>query len=115
MQPIDSWKAGTEREVSLLRRCKSAIREVAPEADVILFGSRARGDPHEYSDYDLIVLVDGPATMALEDRIHANVYPIQLDTDAMFTLIVFSRREWDSPRYRAVPLHENVQREGVLL
>ncbi|MDK2373024.1 MAG: nucleotidyltransferase domain-containing protein [Candidatus Korarchaeota archaeon] len=33
-----------------------AIREWDPEARIILFGSRARGEHLKYSDYDLIVV-----------------------------------------------------------
>lgn len=115
MKSINSWKCSDDAELRLLKRCKSAIRQIVPDAEVILYGSRARRDAREDSDYDVIVVVNGPVDMALEDRIGVSVYPLQLETGALITLIVYSREDWDSPLYRAMPLHKNVEREGVVL
>lgn len=114
MITVDSWKSSTA-DVELLQRCKRAIREVVPDADVILYGSRARGDWHKYSDYDILIIVDGPVDMALEKRIHDNVFPLELETCKVLTLIIYSKQQWDSRLYQAMPFHKNVDREGVLL
>jgi predicted nucleotidyltransferase len=114
MKTISSWNGNTS-DIELLEQCKAAIRAVADDADVILYGSRARGDEGRYSDYDLLILVDGPADTALEKRILDKVYPLELETGAMFTLIVYNTHQWDSALYRAMPFHRNVERDGVLL
>ncbi len=114
MISIDSWTNSTA-DVELLRRCKKAIRQVVLDADVILYGSRARGDADKYSDYDILIIVNGPVDMALKEKILSNVYPLELDTGAVLTLITYSKQQWDSALYRAMPLHKNVEREGVLL
>jgi len=114
MISIDSWR-GSSVDVELLQRCKEAIRQVVPEADVILYGSRARGEADKYSDYDILIIVSGPVNMALEEKILDNVYPLELETGAVLTLITYNKQQWDSPLYRAMPLHKNVDREGVLL
>jgi predicted nucleotidyltransferase len=114
MIPINSWKASAA-DIDLLKRCRKAVRQVVPDADVILYGSRARGDAHDYSDYDILIIVNGPVDMALEKKIRENVYPLELETCEVLTLIVYSKKEWDSPLYRAMPLHKNIDREGVLL
>jgi predicted nucleotidyltransferase len=112
--PIDSWKP-LNADINLLKRCKKAIRQVVADADVILYGSRARGDADEYSDYDILILVNGDAELPLEQKIRSNVYPLELDSGAVLTLFVYSRQQWDTPLYRAMPFRENVDREGVLL
>lgn len=86
MMSIDAWQ-GREADKALLDRCRQAIRCVVPDADVILYGSRARGDAHEDSDYDILVLVDQPVSIALKDRILSSVYPLELETGAMLTLL----------------------------
>ncbi|HLB73219.1 MAG TPA: nucleotidyltransferase domain-containing protein [Sedimentisphaerales bacterium] len=102
-------------DIELLRRCKTAVTDVAGDAELVLYGSRARGDAKEHSDYDILVVVDGPVDMALKERILANVYPLLLETGRMLTLIIYSKQQWDSPLYRAMPLHKNVDREGLLI
>ena len=82
---------------------------------MVLYGSRARGDAKKYSDYDLLVIVNGPVDMAVKERIIAKVYPLELESCEMLTLIVYNRQQWDSPLYRAMPFHKNVDREGVLI
>ena len=114
MISIDSWTNSTA-DVELLKRCKKAIRQIVPDADVILYGSYARGDADKYSDYDILIIVNGPVDMALKEKILSNVYPLELDSGAVLTLFTYSRQQWDLPLYRAMPFHKNVDREGVLL
>ena len=114
MIPLEAWKP-VSADIELLKRCKNAIRQVVPDADVILYGSRARGDASEDSDYDILILVNGTAEMPLERKIRSNVYPLELDSGAVLTLFVYSKQQWDTLLYRAMPFHKNVDREGVLL
>lgn len=114
MISIELWR-GSKRNIELLKRCKEAIRRVVPDADVILYGSWARGDAGEYSDYDILVLVNGAAGAAMDEKFVENVYPLELETGAMLTLITYNKQQWDSALYRAMPFHRNVEREGVVL
>ncbi len=94
-------------------KVKEAVLQLEPSAEVILYGSRARDDFREYSDWDFLVLVDGPVDTARTDRIRRILFEIELDTDQIISSIVRSRQEWNSPRYSVVPLHKNVEREGI--
>ena len=114
MISIDSWQPKTA-DVDLLRRCAEAIRQVVPDADVILYGSRARGEANEYSDYDILVLTGGAADIPMHERMIESIFPLELDTGAVLTLAIYNREQWDTPLYRAMPFHKNVDREGVLL
>jgi predicted nucleotidyltransferase len=113
MITIDDWKP-INADVELLKKCKKAIRQVVPDADVILYGSRARGDANEYSDYDLLVLTNGLADIPVHKKMIENISPLELD-GAVLTLALYNRQQWNTPLYRAMPFHENIDRDGVVL
>lgn len=102
-------------ERKLLEQCRDAVREVVPGAEVILYGSRARGDAGWDSDYDLLVLVDGPVDWRLEDRIRQRLYGIELESGAALCVNAYRKSDWHSPLYRAMPFHQHVEREGIIL
>ena len=105
----------SEPEKDLLIRCRKAIKSIDPTAEVILYGSRARGSTEQDSDYDLLVLADGDVTLEREDMICNRLYEIELETGAVITAFVYNRHQWNSPLYQAMPFHENVVRDGVIL
>ena len=112
---MKKYKAGSKFENSLLIRCRNAIREADPSAEIILYGSRARGDAGPESDFDLLVLTDGKVTLEREDTVRRQLFPIELDTGAVITVIMLSREEWNLPLYQAMPFCQNILKEGVVL
>ena len=110
-------RAITSAERDLLGRVRSAVREVEPDARIILYGSRARGDAGAESDWDLLVLVDGPVDHARASVVRHRLLEVSLEQEdcPVLSAIVRGKSEWDSPLYRAMPFHANVEREGVEL
>ncbi len=86
-------------------RCRKAIKSIDPTAEVILYGSRARGSTEQDSDYDLLVLSDGDVTLEREDMICNRLYKIELETGAVITAFGYNRHQWNSPLYQAMPFH----------
>lgn len=105
----------SDSEQDLLECCRDLIRQVIPEAKVILYGSRARGDAKPESDYDLLVLTKEPVNWHIEDAIREKLYTLELETGAVFSIAAFSEEEWNSPLYQAMPFSQNVRREGIIL
>lgn len=100
---------------ALLEQVKRAICEMEPEAEIILYGSRAREDSREQSDWDFLVLVDGPVNDERTDKIRHRLYEIEWESDEVLCCIVRSREEWNSPLWRSMPFYQNVELEGIVL
>jgi predicted nucleotidyltransferase len=45
-------------EKEIIQNIKKSVKKTDPTAEVYLFGSRAKGNPHEQSDWDILILVD---------------------------------------------------------
>jgi len=102
-------------EEQILKKTKETIKSMEPSAEIFLFGSRARKDCRNDSDWDFLILVDGPVDTQRTDRIRHQLYEIEWETGQIISSIVKSRQEWDSPKYKVIPLHVNIEREGVRL
>jgi predicted nucleotidyltransferase len=80
--------------------------------DLRLFGSRARGDAHRYSDYDMLVVVDHK-TPAIRSEILEIEVGLLDEYDVLVTSVVRSENEWQISQ--GYPLARNITREGILL
>lgn len=103
------------KQEELLQRVKQTVHESEPGAEVILYGSRARQDAGPDSDWDFLVLVEGPVSDARADALRHQLYEIEWESGEVLSVVVRSRQEWQSPRYRAMPFRQNVERDGVAL
>lgn len=105
----------TDHNRAFLCRIREAIHDVEPSARVILYGSRARGDAQPDSDWDILVLLDGPVEPYRTAAIRHRLFHLELEMDIIVSAIVLSHEAWDNPLSRAMPFHANVVREGVEL
>ena len=109
-----AWNAKTA-DTEILQQCKQAICRVLPDAEVILYGSRARGDAAPDSDYDILVLTDKPVNVKMKEDLISSIYPTELETGAVMTLIAYNRKQWNSQLHKAMPFRKNIERDGVML
>jgi uncharacterized protein len=101
------------KRAELLERVKQAVREVEPEADIVLYGSRARGDAHAESDWGFLILLDGVVDDARTDAIRHRLYEIEWDCGEVLCSIVRSRQEWDPSLQQAAPFAKILREQGI--
>lgn len=99
----------------LLHSVKKAVRGLHPSAEIRLFGSIARGNRREDSDFDILVLTDRPLSVAQEDKVEDALYDVQLAGETLISPLFYSKEEWDAPLTRVLPVHGEVERDGIVL
>ncbi len=110
-----TWDAASPEDRRIAHACKAAVRSILPDADVVLYGSRARGDAGAKSDFDLLSIVAGPVSPAACQAVSDAIYEVELERGIVVSCLVCSREQWDAPPWRAAPLREIIEREGIAL
>ena len=83
-------------DLQILDLIKKTIRGIEPRAEIILYGSRARGTNRPDSDWDILVLID---TVALNDDqkgIDYILWDKGIDFGQEINTLVRTKSYWDS-------------------
>ncbi len=113
MTTIEQTGIVSEQDKMLLGEVKRIIREVCPTAEVLLYGSVARGTQEPESDYDILVLTDKLLPKAEKSTIRRHVLGLELDRNVVLSTLFRSKAEWE--RRAGLPFHSEVEKDGVLL
>lgn len=104
-----------QKEKDISQKIKNRIKEMNPEAIVILFGSHAKGQSHKDSDWDILILLNQPkVNRNVEKEYREAMYEIELIIDEPISTFVFSLSDWEQ-KHKMTPLYENIKREGIYL
>lgn len=96
------------------QKIKAQINRIDENAEIILFGSRARGEEREDSDWDILILTDYPTDIKIERKFRNELYNLELESNECFSVFVYSKKEWEN-KQKYSPFYENVTTEGVSL
>lgn len=95
-------------------KVKHLVKKHDDKAEVVLFGSRARGDFDKESDWDILVLTDKKSEELNNILIKEFLYKIEMPFDVVISAIVKNKHEWYN-RYSVTSLFDSIQKEGIFL
>jgi len=103
-------------EAQAVEEFKDRLLAALPDQvrDIILFGSKARGDGYPESDIDLLVVLENP-TKEQTDTVGDIMFDILFNRGVELSAITFSREEAMQQRELGTPLIRNVAEEGIVI
>ena len=111
---VKEKKVNMKRDV-VINQIKEVARKAIPHnGHVLLYGSRARGDAREDSDWDILIILD---KQKIEKADYDNVvYPF---TDLGWNIgeaiipVIYTKEEWKKSSF--LPFYKNVERDKIVL
>ena len=99
----------------ILKDIRALKRQILPNEKVILFGSQARGDAREDSDWDLLVLLNKKGEITYEeDALYG--YPfdeIGWSFGIAINTLLYSTEDWE--KRKITPFYKNIEKEGIVI
>lgn len=111
MKTLDSIHLADKDRNSILEAARSLKSEL-PVSQVILFGSKARGQADVNSDLDLLVISSCPVTAYLRAAVSEKLADINLQNDVVLSPVVVFEKDWTDGLLHYLPLYAEVQRDG---
>lgn len=115
MKTLDQTGQIQGPDKALLAELKNTIQQSLPAAEVLLYGSVARGTQHAQSDYDILVLLEQSIGWEQQNAIRDAIYDLELARQAFVSLVFCTRDQWNKPAVRVSPFRKEVERDAVAL
>ena len=98
----------------ILYQIQQLGRQLLPEdAHLLLYGSRARGDYHEGSDWDLLILLNRPQEASDFQNIAYPIMELGFNMGEYFSVQTYSQEEWEAMSF--LPYYKNVEQDKIVL
>ena len=103
------------RKQHIIQLIRQKVNEIDNTAEVILYGSRARGDNRRDSDWDVMILLKRKdVDKKVEQTFRHNLLDIELEIGVPVSVFVYSKSDWEG-KYSITPLFRSIKKEGILI
>ena len=114
MKTIDDLSLN-DNEKKAIKEATKLLKKRFPVREVILFGSKARGDSDKESDIDLLLLTSKPLHWKVRHSIIEALFDLEMKHDVVISIVVNTVYDWQDGICTVLPIHEEINREGVTI
>jgi predicted nucleotidyltransferase len=99
----------------VINKLKEIVLRYDNNAEIILFGSHARGDWNEESDWDFLILSKYPEHSDIKEKIRRDILnEIELIISEVVFILMHNKKVWEED-YAVTPLYYNIEEEGIVI
>ena len=103
------------RQEKLFEEIKKIVFKFDSEAQIILYGSRARGNYTSESDWDFLILFSQPVSREQKSNLRHYIYDIELEIGEILSIIFDNISYWKSEKNQFSSFYKNVESEGIII
>ena len=103
------------RKKHIIQLIRQKVNEIDNTAEVILYGSRARGDNKSDSDWDIMILLKRKnVDKKTEQSFRHHLLDLELEIGVPISVFVYSKSDWEG-KFSITPLFRSIKKEGILI
>jgi uncharacterized protein len=103
------------KKQQIIHLIRQKVNELDSTAEVILYGSRARGDNKRDSDWDVMILLNRMnVDKKTEQTFRHHLLDLELEIGVPISVFVYSKSDWEG-KYSITPLFRTIKKEGILI
>jgi predicted nucleotidyltransferase len=106
----------TETERKAIDKLRTRISDTFRLRQLVMFGSKARGDFSEWSDVNILALIEEEKNWDNREKLSDITLEINMEYDTQLTCILENADDWTSEADSIwLPLKDNIVQEGIAL
>lgn len=99
----------------IIKRIVDFVNQTAPNSEIYLYGSRARGTTKKLSDWDVLILLNNQnISFAFETNLMDIFYDVEIETGEIISPLIYTKNDWLS-NHTATTLFSKINNEGIRL
>lgn len=102
------------QRAKILKDITELLTKILPgDASVYVFGSQARGDYSDKSDWDLLILLNGDSPLKIQERGYLSmpIYMLGAELGVEINPVLYTQSEWE--KRSLTPFYKNVIKDRV--
>lgn len=99
--------------MDFLEKIKQNIKEIEPNADIYLFGSRVTDKANKESDWDILILTDKIVNNNIKLAIRKKLTDREIEAGTVISTLIHSKENWK--KLEITPLHKEISNFGIKL
>lgn len=102
-----------KEEINALKILITNIKKQYDINEIVLYGSKSRGDYNEYSDVDLLIITNNKLNAKELDNIFSMSSSVNVDFGVAFSCLIVNQEDWINEKNINPFLKSNIEKEGV--
>ena len=99
-------------DIQIINKIKEAVLAVDNTSKLVLYGSRARGDYKEDSDWDFLVLTSKKIQPAFKREMIDKITEVEVAENICIQLLLRNMIDWEEWN-GIIPVYKNIKKDGI--